>query len=193
MHLTLNNQISACLYVQLNSQTFLFKVKLEHFMHTQQSKMKIFKRIQKNLVTLGINPNESSPFNWKIMIVFLLLGLGIILNVMFIFPIKDKDLMDYVKVFTIITVLIQLCICMAGIVLQQTKLFVIIGRFEKIINKSNLLLINEFEGQRENHFVESNKEIIFKILGLNMKNQKFCMKTQIKKWRNTVAFYTLAF
>lgn len=99
--------------------------------------MKIFVQIQKDLVFLGINPSESNRINWKIAMGLLLFGLNILSVVTFIFSIEnDNNLMDYVNGFCIFCAMCELCVCLLAIVWQKTKVFQVIGSFEKLINKS---------------------------------------------------------
>lgn len=100
-------------------------------------KMKILETIQKYLVLLGINPNETNPFNWKITMGFLLIGLAILSNFILIFSIDNITSMDFVNFFNLISSLMLMCISLATIVSQQTKLFEFIGSLEKLTNESN--------------------------------------------------------
>lgn len=107
--------------------------------------MKIFETVQKHLLLLGISPNERAhPFNWKIVMCFLMFGLSILLNVIFIFSGESIILMNYVEFFCVITGLIELGICLLAIVLQQMKLFEVIKTTEKLINESNLNLFEKW-------------------------------------------------
>lgn len=69
----------------------------------------------------------------------LLFGLALLLSVAFISSIDDVILMDYVEFFSMTSALVEIGICSATIVIQQTKLFELIDRFEALINKSRLI------------------------------------------------------
>lgn len=98
-------------------------------------KMKQFETLIKQLVLLGVNPNESSRFNWKITMVFFIFGMNILLSVISIFTMEN---IYYVEIICVLTAFVEMSICLLAIVLQlqQTKLFTIIGSIEKLINKS---------------------------------------------------------
>lgn len=99
--------------------------------------MRTFKIIKKELLMLGINPIELHPFNWKATMGFLLFGLSILTNVIFILTIENITLMDFAAFFCMITALAVVGISFAAIVLQQVKLFQVVGSTEKLINKRN--------------------------------------------------------
>lgn len=100
--------------------------------------MKFFETIQKELLLLGINPNESSPFNWKITMGFLLIGWSILTNVMYVFAMENPSLMDYLACFSVTTTIATVGICFIVIAFQQMKLIGIIEGQQKLVNKSNL-------------------------------------------------------
>lgn len=101
--------------------------------------MKIFETIEKNLMILGLNPNESKTFNWKITLGFILLSLGwIFSNVMLIFTMENITLMDYVNFSTIISSMIIMSIGLASIIIQQVKIFKIFENVQNLITESNL-------------------------------------------------------
>lgn len=145
-----SNESSSCLNGRLNSLKYL------RLMTTfTKKKMKIFERIQKNLAKWDINPNSMEPnrFNWKIWMIFLLFGLDIFCNIMFIFLIEENRLMNYVNDFCIITVFVLVVNNLAVIVLQQSKLFEEIQRIEKIINKSNLFAYLIWISMKRNNLI----------------------------------------
>lgn len=109
--------------------------------------MKIFETVIKNLVFLGVDPNESRRFNWKVMTCFLVFGLNIVFNGIFIFSIEDLTLTVYMEFVGIILALIEMSISLLAIVLQRMKLFALIGCIENVINESNSFkfdVVNEF-------------------------------------------------
>lgn len=110
--------------------------------------MKVFEAIQKPLVMLGIDPNESSRSNWKIAICFLLFILNILSSIIIIFSIEDDNLMAYMIGFCTTSASIEIGVAMAAMVVQQMKLIEFIEITEKLINQSNSSLVrfdyNEF-------------------------------------------------
>lgn len=107
-----------------------------------KSKMKIFEAIKKQLLFLGMNSSESqNPFNWKITMGFLMIGLGILLNGMLIFTLETITLMDSMNFLNIISSLMLATISLATIVLQQTKLFKSIATIEMLINESKSISV----------------------------------------------------
>lgn len=98
--------------------------------------MKIFAKIQKYLLMLGIKPNESYSFNWKVLMVFLAFGFYILSNVMLSISMENPTLMDHLKNFTRISSIASLGISLAAIISQQVKIFEAIGSIERLINES---------------------------------------------------------
>lgn len=104
--------------------------------------MKIFETIKKQLLFLGMDSSESqNPFNWKITMGFLMIGLGILLNGMLIFTLENITLMDSMNFLNIISSLMLATISLATIVLQQTKLFKSIATIEMLINESKSISV----------------------------------------------------
>lgn len=130
LHWILNHRFSTCLCRRLNSRKYF---KSEHFI---PKKMIIFETLIKDLITLGVNPNDSNRFNWRIRFGFFVFGLCISLNVIFIFTIENDNVMVYMKIFCVITGLIQMCICLLATVFQEDKVFSVIKSTENIMNKS---------------------------------------------------------
>lgn len=126
-------RISAFLCGWLNG--LKYSVKIEE--------MKIFVQIQKDLVFLGINPNESNRINWKTIMGILLFGLNLLSVFIFIFSIENDNLMDYVNGFCIFCAMCELCTCLLAIIWQKSKLFQVIGSFERLINHSKLCLVEK--------------------------------------------------
>lgn len=93
--------------------------------------------VRMKLLVLGINSKRSHPINWQMSIGFFVLGSSTLSNVAFFFLAENIVLMDYVKVFCVITVLIQLLITLIAISLQQMKFIELIEVIEKIIKGSN--------------------------------------------------------
>lgn len=98
--------------------------------------MEIFQVLRKKLTILNISPTGSNSFNWKIAMCFLMLGYSIFSNIIFIRITENIVLLDYVKVFCIVTELTKMGLCLATIALRQMKLFEILGNIESLINKS---------------------------------------------------------
>lgn len=107
-----------------------------------KSKMKIFETIKKQLLFLDLDSSElQNPFNWKITMGFLMIGLGILLNGMLIFTLENITLMDSMNFLNIITSLMLATVSLATIVLQQTKLFKSIETIEMLINESKSISV----------------------------------------------------
>lgn len=103
--------------------------------------MKIFQAAKEQLVLLGITPNASFRFGWKISMCFLVFGLSILSNVMAIFSKDNIILIDDVENICAITAFIEVGICLLTIVLQQRKLFVAVESFQKLINESKSISV----------------------------------------------------
>lgn len=100
-------------------------------------KMKLFETLKNQLVRLGIDPNqnESNLFNRKITMAFILFGLNILSSVTSILSMEDINRGDFVEIAILFTAFIQMTICLLTIVLQQSKLFAIMGSIEELVNK----------------------------------------------------------
>lgn len=100
--------------------------------------MKIFKTVIRTLVMLGISPNESCRFNWRLSIGFLVLSFVTLGSVMLMFSIENLSLMNLVEFFIVIPTMLEFGLGLATIALQRMELFEIIASMENLTNKSNL-------------------------------------------------------
>lgn len=108
------------------------------------TKMKIFKIIQKKLMILGINGNETNRFDWKLKIIFWVVGLGILSSIILICSMETIAIMDYVIFFNLTSSLTLMCNFWGDIVYQRIKLFNLITNIEKIVHQSNFFCLHNF-------------------------------------------------
>lgn len=104
--------------------------------------MKILEIIKEKLAILGINSTESSRFNLKVSMGFILFALSIISIVMLIFSLENVTLMDYMESFNILSVLALLGFCLIVIVLKKMELLAFFEKMEILINKSKLICLH---------------------------------------------------
>lgn len=100
-------------------------------------KMKIFVKTQEYLAVLGLNPNESNRFKWKIAAGFLFFASAIFSLGMLIFSDENITVVGSMEVFNIFLSMIEMGISWLVIVLQQMKIFGVFERMENCVNKSN--------------------------------------------------------
>lgn len=104
--------------------------------------MKIIRAVRGNLTMLGIEPTESTqiyPFNGRLSIGFLLYGLHLIANVLYL--INDaKTMLEYLLCFVIICASIGFGLCLAVMVWRKQQLFNYIDSIEELVNKSKYRL-----------------------------------------------------
>lgn len=104
----------------------------------ESSKMKIFQMSQKYFTILGISPNlivQPYPFNRRISIGFLMLGLVLICNYVFIIY-GAKTFLDFSQSIYIGSALAVGSLALAVLVFRVKILFEFIVNFENAINTS---------------------------------------------------------
>lgn len=98
--------------------------------------MKIFQRIRKDLIILGIKPTQSNQmysFSRKLFLGYLLLILGVVSSALFVVY-SANNIMDYMQCFCTISALLSVGLCFSAIVLQKMRLFNYIESTEELIN-----------------------------------------------------------
>lgn len=101
--------------------------------------MRLFPTIQKNLLSLGLTPDQSSqkhPFNGKVIAGFLIIDTTITSCIMFLLYEADI-LVEYAECLYIITVLIVILIDFLILFFQKNELFQEIDTIRKNIFRKN--------------------------------------------------------
>lgn len=115
--------------------------------------MKIFRRIRGHLTMLGMEPTPSArflPFNWKLLMGFIVFILGIGSCISFLCY-KAEIIVEYIQCICVISLLIEIGFDFVAMAMQRRQLFNYIEIVEKLINtsKQNAMnhSINSFESR----------------------------------------------
>lgn len=109
-------------------------------------KLKTFEVIQKNLATAGITPSladQPYPFNWPILLGFLLLGSGICYSSAFIIY-DDGTFAEYTQAVYVCSALALIILALLIFILNVAKLFEFIRSTDDLVRTSELELSNTF-------------------------------------------------
>lgn len=114
--------------------------------------LQILQLIREILAVLGLISNRL--FNTRLISCFLVIGLSIICNTLFLFY-EANTLVESMQCICVISAVVEVGICFAAIVFQSNYLFECLARTEKTINASkfehkvtyNYLKLIYFSGQ----------------------------------------------
>lgn len=102
------------------------------------SKLIVFQTIKKNFITFGFSPNlisQAYPFNKRILLHFLIHGLGAISTFVFILC-EAKNFIEYTQTIYMFSLSILIIITMANMTLKVNELFDLLNGGESIANTS---------------------------------------------------------
>lgn len=107
----------------------------------QPSKMKILQLMQKNLASVGVNPNLSLPYsvNSNILTVFSILTLFLVCNLMYAL-FEAQTFTEYIQSIYMCSVVIVIIFGFAIIIFNAKKLFQAIDVCENLVNASESMM-----------------------------------------------------
>lgn len=97
--------------------------------------MKLFQECQKNFATLGINSNQQMCINGRMLITYLVLGLGLIGFVVYLF-FEANTFQEYSNIAYTATSMTVALTVFTNIVSKTAALFKLIHNFEEVLEKS---------------------------------------------------------
>lgn len=155
---------------------------------SQQSKLKNFEVIEKNLATVGITPNLANkpfPFNWTILFGFSLLGFCIFCLSQFI--IHDAETFaQYTQSIYVGSLATLIIFALLILVFNVKKLFKFINRNDDFINTSE----HPTHTYRE-HLSHSFCQLVYLALKYSASRTIFKQTLQLEKKLNEIVFFLM--